>query len=432
MSVENGMRRGLNAFVLAAVVMVSACDMLDTLLEVDNPARINEEQLADPTLITILMNSALSDFQVMLDGQTYHGAIISDEAVTGHNFFQWRDIDLRIFKREDTVLDNSYVLIHNARFVADTAASLIRALVPDADQDLRLARTLAFGGYSYLFLGEFYCETPFNVSAERYDSDQVVQIAIDRFEDAIQVAQAAKVAGASAAAADSIINLALVGVGRGHLWLGDNQQAAAAATQVPADFGWDVKYSDNSNRERLGWRTATTGANHNIGVDASFRDLDDPRVRHMPEGRTGHNQLTILFTPFKPSSYSGWSIEQPAGWEPDDAIRLASGLEARYIVAEATGPTAETLALVNERRAVGSQDPTSAAGDALMAELRDQRRRDFYLDGHRFGDLRRYLKHGVGDFFPTGAHPNAEWGNYDVGTCLPVPLLELISNPSFD
>ena len=72
------------------------------------------------------------------------------------------------------------------------------------------------------------------------------------------------------------------------------------------------------------------------------------------------------------------------------SVRVASGLEAQYIVAEAQGPTAATLAFVNARRAAGLQAPVTLAGDALMAELRDQRSRDFYLDNHRLGDLRRY------------------------------------------
>lgn len=60
-------------------------------------------------------------------------------------------------------------------------------------------------------------------------------------------------------------------------------------------------------------------------------------------------------------------------------MRFASGLEAQYIVAEAQGPTAATLAFVNARRAVGNEPPVSDTGNQLMADLREQRRRDFFL-----------------------------------------------------
>lgn len=109
-------------------------------------------------------------------------------------------------------------------------------------------------------------------------------------------------------------------------------------------------------------------------------------------------------------------------------VRFASGLEARYIVAEVEGPTAETLLFINERRAVGDQDPVVLAGDAMMAELREQRRRDFYLTGHRLGDLRRYAAQGT-DFFPTGTWPHSEQ-TYGTDTCFPIPLSELNSNPN--
>jgi len=87
---------------------------------------------------------------------------------------------------------------------------------------------------------------------------------------------------------------------------------------------------------------------------------------------------------------------------------------------------------VNERRAVGGQGLTTAlvGTDALMAELRDQRRRDFYADGHRLGDLRRYKAQGVGDFWPTGLHPNGvQWGEYSTSECLPIPRDEKTGNP---
>jgi hypothetical protein len=47
-----------------------------------------------------------------------------------------------------------------------------------------------------------------------------------------------------------------------------------------------------------------------------------------------------------------------------------------------------------------------------QAALREQRRRDFFLSGHRLGDLRRYITQYNVDMFPTGPHPNADWGPY--------------------
>jgi hypothetical protein len=117
----------------------------------------------------------------------------------------------------------------------------------------------------------------------------------------------------------------------------------------------------------------------------------------------------------------------------DTHMSLASGREARYIIAEAGGLSDATLrAFINERRAVGLQG--AFTGPDLQAELRDQRRRDFFLSGRRVGDLRRYQKLYSVDLWPKGAHPNdAEWGwgAYGTATCFVPHLNEATGNPGF-
>ena len=74
--------------------------------------------------------------------------------------------------------------------------------------------------------------------------------------------------------------------------------------------------------------------------------------------------------------------------------------------------------------ATGEESP-----HALMAELADQRARDFYLTGQRLGDLRRYAAAG-NDMFPTGKYPlfNDSYGDQ---TCMIVPLSEKTGNPNY-
>jgi len=35
----------------------------------------------------------------------------------------------------------------------------------------------------------------------------------------------------------------------------------------------------------------------------------------------------------------------------------------------------------------------------------------------------------VGDFFPTGQHPNPVMGQYGTAECFPIPLQEYVGNP---
>jgi hypothetical protein len=117
-------------------------------------------------------------------------------------------------------------------------------------------------------------------------------------------------------------------------------------------------------------------------------------------------------------------------------MRIASTLEAQYIIAEADGPTAATLAFVDARRAAGLQPASGlVAGDpAIMAELREQRSRDFYLDNHRLGDLRRYREFYGVDLFPRGPYPGSTSGQiYSADAekdCWPLPLSEINGNPN--
>src|SRR5690606_5889647 len=56
-----------------------------------------------------------------------------------------------------------------------------------------------------------------------------------------------------------------------------------------------------------------------------------------------------------------------------------------------------------EQRAIGGQAPLDNPTDAeYFAALREQRAREFFLDGHRIGDLRRYEAQQGVDLWPTG------------------------------
>lgn len=170
-----------------------------------------------------------------------------------------------------------------------------------------------------------------------------------------------------------------------------------------------------------------------VGVPrGAFRFLNDTRVTHTDSSRTGHNGLTLLWTPFlQPPSFGEWAPEMKEPFLATTSIRLSSGLEARYIVAQAEGATPETVDFINKRRKVGDPAATDITiDDDVMAELHDQWRRDFFLDGHRLGDLRRYKKLYSIDQFPGGAHPNVEWGNYGTLECFPLPDNETIGNPN--
>lgn len=417
-----------------ALGLLAGCDSFDNLLQVENPGVIGEPALSDPNLLPAMVNSAVGQFQVMYDDIVFAGAILGDEAVNGHNFDQWRQFDLRSVESSNSILGSEvYGPIQRARGAGDDFARRIREIMgSDAESDLGLSRVLAYSGYSHVVLGEYFCEAPVSPTEGALSSTEILQRAITRFDDAIAVATAARAAGESEARTDSIINLARVGAARASLWIGDDAGAIEYASQVPDDFEMWVAYGSATSAPNNRLQAATTGASRYLGVDEYFRDLNDPRVRHDAEPTRGHNGLTDLWTPFQSPSHSEWTVAEPTPFDLGTNIRLASGLEARYIEAEAEGLTVENLDFINERRAVGGQGLIVLATEAdYQAELRDQRRRDFFLDGHRLGDLRRYLERYGVDQFPSGAHPNENWGSYGDATCFIPHNNESIGNPNY-
>jgi hypothetical protein len=113
-------------------------------------------------------------------------------------------------------------------------------------------------------------------------------------------------------------------------------------------------------------------------------------------------------------------------------VRLASKLEADYIVAEATG-TAEQLALIQARRSANGQGayagPTDAA--SVLTEFMTQRGLEFFLENKRLGDLRR--QPGSVLFAPVPGSTYFKPGFAPVGSqsCMPLPINETDNNPNF-
>lgn len=444
MTRPNAFRRG--ALLFAAVALVAGgCSQVDELLEANNPEEIREDQLSDASLVKVLVNSVTGALAELYDDPLiWRGSMITDEQVSGINWEDTARLNLRLVPFNGGDADGMFSALSRYRFMADSVSGRLRNLLETPNSDARLAETLAHAGYSFVLMAETMCEATINVGPDIFSPVELAGLAVPRFQEAIAIAQAAGGDG------EDILNLARTGLARAALLMGDDALVMQAAAQVPFDFTWWVEYKDNVNSNSM--EGNVTGGNHNLGVHPHFlngpfgtQDIvatqTDPRIQHTPDWTTGHNALTKLYKPYQSLPYSGYNGEtiasggEPELYEEDTDIKLASGLEAMHHYYEAagpngTGPRGTTLDFVNERRAFGNQDPVQLTGDALMAELRDQRARDMYLGGFRLGDLRRWKDQGIGDFFPQGTHPNESWGPYGDATCFPLPDDEFEGNPN--
>jgi hypothetical protein len=451
------------AFLAAALVAPAALAGCKDFLTARNPGAVEEPRLADSSMIDLMVNGVIGEFQGGSQSGyawlAYYSAIYTDELRNHHVFFEEGLFDQRRVNPDNgTYSFFLYTPLQRARWLADSVAGRIRALKGDAaGTDIRLARTYGYAGHALILLGELLCESPVPVG-ERYaaplPSDQVLALAVQRFDSAIKISRAVRAAAAAlppttatAAAmtrADSITNWALVGAARASLQRNDKPKALEYARQVAGmgtsnDFEFRVYFNEtaangiyNLYRDRVsGGAGVTTGSVSGTNYIA----LDDARVPH-PLTATGAPQAEVatggsFVVPNSGPSFSSFNgTKTGADFTYGGWMRIASLLEARYIIAEAEGPTPENIAFIESRRTLfpSTTTPTPVDATNFMASLREQRRRDFYLDGHRMGDLRRYERQQGVDLWPSGAYftPPTQYGTQK---CWPLTLAEATNNP---
>jgi len=382
-------RRASRGVTLAAVLaLCGAAAACDDFMKVRNPAAVEPEALETPSYGGLMVNGVVGDFQPAFAFTALWSGVFTDELRNHHTFAENPEVDRRdVNNNNGTYILAVYNGLHRTRFLADSMATRLKVIAADsAGRNVQIARVLAYGGYTWTLLGEQYCESPINRSAP-VPSDQMLTTGLQRFEEAIQIALAARAAPpafttprareAYVALADSIANFARVGAARAALDLSAytpamRQRALDHARQVtPAfssdasrGFEWRAYYvrDNNAYSRRVSnpfWEFITSGRWFSI-TGTPFEGLKDPRVPHSTTLVTAADG-TRRFIPSSPSAFSTYDATvEGRAFDAISSIRLASALEARYIIAEAEGLTAANLAFVNERRAVGGQDALPA------------------------------------------------------------------------
>lgn len=450
---NENIRRGWRATALitvlaASVPLIGGCG---DWLEVTNPGAIETPSLEDPSYLQLMYDGVVGDFQPAYAWTALFSGAFTDELRMHHSYFENLEIDQRrITENNATYALAIYNGLHRARFLADSVAGRYRVLLGDsAEHDIRLAKTLGFAGYGWTLLGEQICETRINGQGAALPPEELFAGAIERFEGAIAAAAAAaanapnigdeELRAEVVAGADSVTSLARVGAARAALNMGDDAAAVAYAeavtpayaTKDDAGFRFNVHYiKGNSFGEtrRLGnpfWEFVSSGGSWVSLSGTGFENLNDPRIPHDSAGEISVSGGGDYIVPNSPPSFSTYNgTVEGAPFESRSGIRLASAIEARYIIAEAQGNTAQNVAFLNEQRAIGGQAALSnPSPEEYAAALREQRAREFFMDGHRLGDLRRYeTRYGV-DLWPTGAMYD---GSVTFGDqkCLPTPVSE--------
>jgi hypothetical protein len=393
---------------------VLACD---DLLKVDSPLRVPAGALDNPALAEVLVRSAIGDFECAFGNYVAITANLTDEffssATTANS-----GIDLRRRAQFDglqvtgcavnrgTPSNQLYIPLQTARFQADDIYRRLEAFT-DAQVERRaelMATVAAYAGYVYTLFGEGFCTSAFNLGPTM-TPPAILAIAEQRFTVADSLA--------TLAGSADLRNFAHIGRARVRLDLGRRAESAADARLVSANYIKNATYSSDSPRRQnqiFIWNNFALWST----VDPRFRNLDvggvpDTRIPAVDGGRNGVDGRNRLWLSGKYTS-------------DGSPIPIATWEEAQLIIAEAEGgqSAVDRINALRTKYALPLFASTDSA--TIVQQVREERRRQLYLQGHRLNDMLRF-----GLPFDSGSNPKGEYGNV---TCMPLPAVETRNNPS--
>jgi hypothetical protein len=342
------------------------------------------------------------DLSQATDAQQEFLALAAVELWHGGSY-DWADIPRGVILEED--VGGTWSSPQQARWVAETGVERIRELLEPEEftRSASVATAYVYAGYANRLLGDNFCSSVIDGGSEVSNTVHYER-GIEHFGNAITIGQAA---GRS-----ELVNAAYAGRAHMKAMMGDWAGAASDAAQVPVDF---VFYSeiDTELRNEL---TYETHSRFEYTVWGTYMEdhPDDPRapwvialnadgtVANGANGQTPHYQ-------------------QKKYTSNNDDVALTKGTEMLMIRAEAAlrgaGGVTEAYTHMNAARAFYGMDPLTPAGDG-WDDLKFERGATLWLEGRRFGDLRRWNAEGKDDFFASR------------DKCLPISEAERLSNPN--
>lgn len=387
------LRRGLaGGLMIASGGMLAACD-----LSVNNPGMIEGDDLDDPKAMSALVAGVTRDFAYATvqpgGGGLYNaGAMLTDELVHSGTWVGLRGLSDGISKDDWAEAQSRWAEASQARWVAEQAVERFQAFQDDpavnaASLQKALAKVTMWAGHANRVLGDNFCNAVID-GGKLQEHTVYYSRAEARFTDAIAAAEQAD---------ERDVRLSSLG-GRAftRMMLGDWDGAVADANKIPTDFIYEQVHAEsngvsnqffwwgNRRNETTVWGTPFAEWGLNLSDPNS---TGDPRVQYdlaMSKGQValGGDARRPFYRQQKFESYS-------------DEIAVVRGTEARLIEAEAAlvrgGDVQTVQSKINEVRDFHGLPPIQIGSvQEAWAALQKERGLEFWLEGRRLPDIRRW------------------------------------------
>jgi hypothetical protein len=417
----------LALFGAAVALALTACDT-GRLLDVEAPNSVPATIFEDPAQATLMVQSAIGDFECAFGSFVTAEGIGTDElqdaTITAANW--------QLDRRDDGFTSGTYgtgsctnneaiyTPVSTARWEADRAVEKLTAWT-DAqvlNRQSLLAQADVYAGFSYAIMGMAMCQASFDQGAP-VDQKGMFALAEARFTDAITAATAANNI--------NMKNAAYLGRARVRLFLHNTAGAIADAQLVPTGFAFNATNDAlNSRRYNKIYNAIVTGGV--VTVEPSTRQLKtetgeiDPRSATTTLTTRASDGVSTIVVPTKwnaATQDAGRALPQP----------IARYAEAQLIIAEAQGG-AQAVTIINGMRAAANLKPYTGPTDAASIKtlIAGERQRVLFVEGFRAFDIERFNL----DMTPAPGSTYRFGGVYGNTVCLPLPDVERAANANVD
>ena len=415
----------------------------DEILDVTDPDIVEPEASRSPEGADAARLGALTRLNIATSGGEsffLYGGLLADEWRSGDTFTQRDETDKRTVQTSNANINTGLRDLHRARLGALNAVALLKEFAPTPAH--RIGQMYWAQGYVEGLIAEHFCAAVFSIvdgDLITYGTpvpDTAISLrAIAHFDSALMNL------GGGGTDSTRVLHLASLGKGRALLNLGQYAQAAAAVANVPAGFRFVAEHSLTTRSNQV-WALNNsarryTMVNRDGGNGLDFIAANDPRLPRCTGGDATCRAQSPPITSNRSFDTTTPFTAQLAMPTRESSVPLATGIEARLIVAEAAlkaGNDLQWLAELNAlRTGVPGLTPLVMPATAVDRENLMFRERAFWMfgTGHRLGDLRRLVKQyarTANTVFPVGVFHKG--GDYGGDTNFPITQAEE-NNPRF-